>query len=350
MGTPVSATAAAVPPAGPLGGQLPEPVAPPAPAGAPTFATSGQTPVFDAGHAPAADIAPPPPPAHAPIDTSTSYLAGPSATMSPQAVAPPAGPLPAYGADIRPPVAVAPAPPTAPAGHVASPPSSAPVSPAAGGAGVGQPAVVRQPSSQPTSTPAPTPAGIGEQALVASGGGAAAGVASAASTARARLQRLIEAVARQEPRLAWAAGDRSDGTSILVTDLASGWIPPGIDIPTGLQLHAPAPRRGDLEALLGEVNAAASYAPLHYLPPEDKEPVPTSPRARQGPVVEDLGWELGQATKWRDGLPRLAHTLAGAASRGTGVDEKEIELLQQSLTTSATKCSPPTQAASRPPK
>lgn len=96
----------------------------------------------------------------------------------------------------------------------------------------------------------------------------------------------------------------------------------------------PASRRGDIESLLGEVTVAASHAPMHYLPPagDDDDPLPTSPRARQGPVVEELGWELGQATKWRDGLPRLAHTLAKAASTGTGVLESEIDLLREQLT------------------
>ncbi|EID09797.1 hypothetical protein MXEN_19895 [Mycobacterium xenopi RIVM700367] len=181
-------------------------------------------------------------------------------------------------------------------------------------------------------TPSPTPAGVGEQAALASAGGTTAGAASAATTAKARLQRLVDFVARQEPRLNWAAGDRPDGTTVLVTDLASGWIPPEIDIPVGMQLRDPAKRRGDLESLLGEVTVTASYTRLHQVPPaDDDEPVPTSPRARQGPVVEELGWELGQATNWRDGLPRLAHTLAKAASRGTGVLDKEIEVLQELL-------------------
>jgi hypothetical protein len=168
---------------------------------------------------------------------------------------------------------------------------------------------------------------------VATTGGAAAGAASAQATAQARLQRLVDFVARQEPRLRWAAGDRPDGTTVLVTDLASGWIPPDIEIPAAVQLLDPARRRGDIESLLGEVTVTAGYAPVHYLPPadEDTDPVPTSPRPRQGPVVDELGWELGQATKWRDGLPRLAHTLAKAASTGTGVLESEIDLLREQL-------------------
>ena len=44
---------------------------------------------------------------------------------------------------------------------------------------------------------------------------------------------------------------------------------------------------------------------------------------RELPAVDDLGWELGRATHWRDGLPRLVHTLAKAATSGTGVVEEE---------------------------
>lgn len=167
---------------------------------------------------------------------------------------------------------------------------------------------------------------------VAATGGAIAGAASAQLTAQARLQRLVDFVARQEPRLSWAVGERPDGTTVLVTDLASGWIPPGIEIPSAIELLEPARRRGDLESLLGEVDVAASYTRLHYLPPaDDSEPVPTSARARTGPRVDELGWALGQATKWRDGLPRLAHTLAKAASAGTGVLDSEAEILRENL-------------------
>lgn len=100
-----------------------------------------------------------------------------------------------------------------------------------------------------------------------------------------------------------------------------------------MTLLNPGDRRGDIEALLGQVNASASYTPLHYLPESaaDAEPIPTSPRPRQVPAVDELGWELGQATNWRDGLPQMAHTLAKAASAGTGVVDNEVEFLQQHL-------------------
>jgi hypothetical protein len=117
---------------------------------------------------------------------------------------------------------------------------------------------------------------------------------------------------------------------VLATDLASGWIPPGIDLPATVTLLPPERRRGDLETMLGEVDVAAGYTPIHHIPEED-EPVPTSPRPRHVPEIDELGWELNQATQWRDGLPRLAHTLAKAASTGTGVLDSEVDLLHEHL-------------------
>jgi len=189
--------------------------------------------------------------------------------------------------------------------------------------------------SVPTSTPLP-PSAQGTQAVAATATGAAIGTASADATARKRLQRLINAVDGQQPRLAWAAGDRADKTTLLVTDLASGWIPPGIDLPSAVTLLPPARRRGNLEALLGDATVIASYTPIHLLP-DDAEPNPTSPRPRSVPDVSDLGWELSQATQWRDGLPRLVHTLAKATSAGTGVLDSEIDLLREHLATTS-KC------------
>jgi len=45
--------------------------------------------------------------------------------------------------------------------------------------------------------------------------------------------------------------------------------------------------------------------------------------------VDELGPTLVEAVRRRDGLPRVAQTLAQAATRGTGVTEKEIDLLQK---------------------
>jgi len=330
-GGPVQAVAPQVPPTAPT---------------APTIPATAGTPVT------VGDTAPPTPqaPATSAVPSSTAYTSEPLSTMmsgpapAPYAVPPePAGPLPAYGSDLRPPIVASPAaPPIVPSApsapisqSLSATPGSAPVHPSAGGAGVGQPtAVARQPNGVPT--PAQTPSGVGTQGVIATAGGALAGAISADATERTRLQRLLAAVARQEPRLAWAIGDRSDETTVLVTDLARGWIPPGIEIPAAVTLLEPARRRGDIEALLGEVKLAAGYVPGDYRPdPDADEPVPSSARPRHAPEVEELSWQLSQATHWRDGLPRLAHTLARAASRGTGVLESEAEQLHEALTTLA---------------
>ncbi|MBI2703009.1 DUF5631 domain-containing protein [Mycobacterium gordonae] len=267
----------------------------------------------------------PPPDAPPP----TPILAAPQ-PISPPTPPQPVGPLPTYGSDLRPPVSTAitpPAPPSTPLPPSGTP-TSAPVTPSAGQSAPHQPAVVRQ--NTPPTPPHP-PSTLGAQAVAATATGAAMGTASADATARKRLQRLVTAVARQQPRLAWAAGDHADNTTLLVTDLASGWIPPDIRLPSAISLLPPARRRGNLEALLGDASVTASYTPIHHLP-DDGEPIPTSPRARSAPDVKELGWELNQATQWRDGLPRLAHTLAKAASAGTGVLDSELDLLHTHLT------------------
>lgn len=315
---PMPPTEAQVPPAAPT--------VPMAGAGAPVHA-----PMFDTPPSAEHPSAPPVTPAPAPPPVVT----GPAASSAPvTATPPPAGPLPAYGADLRPPITAASAPAAAPSPPPSAMPGSAPVHPSAGQNPVGQPAVVRQAPAPASSQP---PSGITTQALGATTTGAVAGAASAEATARARLQKLVAAVARQQPRLAWAVGDRADNkTTVLVNDLASGWIPPGIAIPAAVTLLEPARRRGDLETLLGDVILTAGYTPIHYLPDEDHdEPVPTSTRPRRAPEIEELGWELNHATRWRDGLPQLAHTLAKAASAGTGVLDTEVDLLREHLATVA---------------
>ena len=265
--------------------------------------------------------------------TNTTYLAAPAGAGLPTSTGTSlANPLPAYGTDIRPPA------PTAPAlaAATSAPPSapvSAPVNPSSAGNAVSQPAVVRQPVQpvHPTASAhgAQTPPGVVAQAVASTATGAASAAISATAAARKRLQQLVAVVARQEPRLRWAAGDRPDGTTMLVTDLACGWIPPHIDIPVGMELPQPASRHGDIHALLGEVTVMADCPPQHHVPSAGPiNPVATSPRARQVDAPEELGWQLSQATQRRDGLPRLASTLANAAARGTGVLDSEVELLR----------------------
>ncbi len=138
---------------------------------------------------------------------------------------------------------------------------------------------------------------------------------------------LLAAVARQQPELRWAVGQHGDGTIVLVTDLAGGWIPPAVEIPAGVRLLEPAHRNGDLTSLLGDCPTVVTYQPGQQLPPDSPTPL-RSTDARDLPATDDLGWELAQATKWRDGLPRLAHTLARAATAGTGWLDTEAALLR----------------------
>lgn len=149
-----------------------------------------------------------------------------------------------------------------------------------------------------------------------------------------RLQRLLTFAVRQEPGLNWAVGDKADGTTVLVTDLAHGWIPPGIALPEGVRLLEPERRTGKARLLLGDTISAASYAPGDFLGrSENVATTNASVQPRQLPAVEDLGWVLGQATHWRDGLPRIVHTLAKAATAGTGVVDEEVDLLRVHLDT-----------------
>ena len=149
-----------------------------------------------------------------------------------------------------------------------------------------------------------------------------------------RLQRILAFVVRQEPGLRWAVGDKTDGTTVLVTDLAHGWIPPGVTLPEGVRLLAPERRTGRAPALIGETTCAASYAPGDSLSRSaHRAATNASVQPRDLPPIEDLGWALGQATHWRDELPRIVHTLARAAAAGTGVVDEEVDLLRVHLDT-----------------
>ena len=46
------------------------------------------------------------------------------------------------------------------------------------------------------------------------------------------------------------------------------------------------------------------------------------------PAIDDLGWKLGEVTHWRDGLPRIVHTLAKAGAAHTGIVDAEVDVLR----------------------
>lgn len=163
---------------------------------------------------------------------------------------------------------------------------------------------------------------------------AAVEVPAVAESDDERLQRLLAFVVHQEPQLNWAVGDLADGTTLLVTDLAHGWIPSGITLPAGVRLLEPRRRRGKVSVLLDEASRTATYTPGDFIGrADDVAATESSVQPRELPPVDDLGWELGRATHWRDGLPRLVHTLAKAAAAGTGVVEEEVDLLRVHLDT-----------------
>jgi Family of unknown function (DUF5631)/Family of unknown function (DUF5632) len=152
---------------------------------------------------------------------------------------------------------------------------------------------------------------------------------------RERLERLLKFVARQEPGLRWAVGNREDGTRLLVTDLAHGWIPPGITLPSEVRLLGPDRRTGNAAALLGQITLSATYAPSDPLGwATDYDVADTSSQPRELPAVDDLGWLLSEATHWRDGLPRMIHTMAKAGAAGTGILDAETDILRVYLDTS----------------
>ena len=225
------------------------------------------------------------------------------------------GPLPGYGAELRPPRGSAAPPP------VWSAPTSAPVN-SAGTAGI-----------TPTTMVRPQPASAVAAAAGAVAAGAVAGYEASRAAARNRLTRLLAAVVVQEPDLRWAVGERPNGTAVLVTDLAYGWIPPHVGIPAGVRLLEPGIRNADLTALLHDAVQTAAYDPTHarVVPADDQEPPPMSISARRTTAVEDLGWELTRATRWRTGLPRIVHTLARASIARTGCLDSEIALLRDHL-------------------
>nr|WP_225526717.1 DUF5631 domain-containing protein [Mycobacterium avium] len=291
-----------------------------------------------------------------PVDAPPATAPAPSAAAGAASVAPavmtggswssaatggpsvPSGSLPAYGSDLRPPVVAAPSVPSAPTGPVSGAPvaPSPASSPSAGGTLV-------SPVERSAASAAAGQAGAGSSTLanasaVSATAGATAGAASSRAAEQQRLQRLVDAVARQEPRLSWAAGLRDDGTTtLLVTDLASGWIPPHVRLPAHVTLLEPSARRHDANVvdLLGVVTvAAAHHANTYVAEPDSDEPTLSGDRPARSaaPQVDELGPTLVDAVRRRDGLPRIAQAVAAPAVRKTGVLESEIRMLRECTT------------------
>ena len=230
---------------------------------------------------------------------------------------PPTGAFPTEAIDVAPvePVVVPPAEPVVvPAAEpeVVTPIEPAVVAPDEPAPAAPEPPAAAQPEPLPPVVDAPTVAESDEQ----------------------RLQRLLAFVARQEPGLRWAIGTFVDGTTRLVTDIANGWIPSGIELPDGVQLLEPDRRGGTATEMLGNPTESASYSPGDRLGwASDFAATDTSVQPRKLAPIDDLGWQLSEATHWREGLPRMANTLVKAGAAGTGVVDAEIDLLRVHLDT-----------------
>lgn len=321
--------------------QTPAPLTPPTVA-APTMAAVG---IESVAIHPAVDAAATPagPPVMSTGDSGTASVTPAVVTGAPIPAAPAvsgpavaAGPLPAYGADLRPPVVAPPAVPSIPAGPVsgAAVAPSVSSSPSAGGPLVSP--VERSAASIASGQTANSSAMTGASAVSAATG-ATVGVVTTRAVEQQRLQRIVDAVARQESRLSWAAGLRDDGsTTLLVTDLAGGWIPPHVRLTANVTLLEPTARRRDASVvdLLGAVVTAAAHEPNAYVAePGPDAPALTGDRAARSaaPKVDELGPTLVEAVRRRDGLPRIAQAIAAPAVRRTGVLENETKMLRDRI-------------------
>ncbi|BCZ21689.1 hypothetical protein MTY59_15440 [Mycobacterium senriense] len=149
-----------------------------------------------------------------------------------------------------------------------------------------------------------------------------------------RLNRLLEFVVRQEPRVNWAIGERADGTTVLVTDLAHGWIPSGITLPAGVRLLEPERRTGRVAALIGETARVVTYAPGDSLRRSvDFAATRSSVEPRTLPAIDDLANVLSAATRGRAELPKIVPRLAEAAAAGTVIVDQEVDVLRVHLDT-----------------
>ncbi len=148
-----------------------------------------------------------------------------------------------------------------------------------------------------------------------------------------RLLRLFRSITRQGPGLRWAAGLRDDGTPVVATDLAHGWIPPGIELPEGIELLAPARRTGTAADMVDGLRSVLSYTPGDsFGGVTERHRVAGSARPRRVDPIDNLPRRLAEATEHRRGLPRLVHALLMTAAAGR-VPEAQTDLLRVHLDT-----------------
>lgn len=155
-----------------------------------------------------------------------------------------------------------------------------------------------------------------------------------AETNERRLRRQLAFVVRQEPAVRWAIGTHPDGSVVVATDIAHGWIPPGIELPSGIGLLEPGQRTGTARDMLDTPVESATYSPgdrLGWM--SDVGETQTSPQPRELPAVEDLGEQISRDADSHLDLPRIAAVLANAAVAGDRVNDAEVDILRVHLDT-----------------
>lgn len=233
-----------------------------------------------------------------------------------------------YGSDLRPPVVAPPVPPVGPVpGAPAVPsPSSVP------SAGAGGPLVspVDRGAAAGAAGQAGSGAGVGAAAVASAAAGAGAGEASGRAAEEQYLQQVVNAVARQERGLAWAAGLLEDERRpLVVTDLAGGWIPPHVVLPSNVMVLRPSVRRRDagVDALLGSAGVSAVYRPHGYVgEPGPDDPALTGERARDevAPKIDELRPRLVDAAQRLDEVKRIVQIVAGDVTRRNPVPDNDM--------------------------
>lgn len=273
----------------------------------------------------------------APVTPVAPVVAGPvaaPAAMGPAAAAAPVGPLPAYGSDIRPPVVSAP-PVSGPVGPVAGTPVAAsPASSPSAGAGAPVVSAVDR-SAAGVGGQNASGSGVAGAAMAAAMTGAAAGASGEHAAKKQRLQRLVDAVARQAPKLSWAAGELDDGSTLLVTDFASGWIPPNVRIPAGVdRVLAPSRRRGDAGVvdLLGAPVVAAAHERHGFIsePGSDEPALTADLRVRKVEPIDEVGPKLADIIN-RGDFPSTVKLAGRTVSRQYKLEGNELEAFHQQM-------------------
>lgn len=274
----------------------------------------------------------------APVAPVAPVVAGPvaaPAAMGPAAPAAPVGPLPAYGSDIRPPVVSAP-PVAGPVGPVAGTPVAAsPASSPSAGAGAPVVSAVDRAGAGGVGGQNASASGVAGAAMAAGMTGAAAGAAGEHAAKKQRLQRLVDAVARQAPKLSWAAGERDDGSTLLVTDFASGWIPPNVRIPAGVdRVLAPSRRRSDVGVvdLLGSVMVAAAHERHGFISEagSDEPALTADLRVRKVEPIDEVGPKLADIIN-RGDFPSTVKLAGRTVSRQYKLEGNELEGFRQQM-------------------